>query len=514
MKVCVIAPSEEYLKLAGVRIRYLRIEAHLRALGCELSVEVIDRFQSLAQFKHDVYLFSKCYDARCFLIARLLMQTNKRVGIDLFDDYFSQSANSRFIIHREWLRSMAGLIDFFLCSTARMRDVALGYMPGKPGHILNDPFDSIDPQALAATTRSSLERTLSSGRIDIAWFGQGDNPHFAVGLSDLHAFGHSLQELAGGSFTVRLRILTNKRALTADGLEMLTRLPVPWTLDEWSVSRENELLASSLLAFIPVNAQPFSMAKSLNRAVSALSGGAQVLSTGYPLYEPLGDFVYRSTGVLLADLARGELRLREQTVPALLQRLGECGDPRREAELFHAFLKVIRRGRPATAAQAGEGSLGLIHGVRSRADLHRFTQRMRQLSIASPYSEPILNYDVRLVIGADGVSVEAQLSDRACGQVRPDLQALLRTGTSVTGKAVKCLEVSEMLPGLASRLSHVGAAGSKIARLAGYPRVMAAVREATQTILPGVEVRYSEAEAPFWASPAAAMAPLMEAADA
>ena len=87
MKICVIAPSEGFLKLAGVRIRYQRIDEYLKKQWHSLSIEVIDNFRSISHFKHDVYLFSKCNDARSFLLARLLNQENKLVGVDFFDDY-------------------------------------------------------------------------------------------------------------------------------------------------------------------------------------------------------------------------------------------------------------------------------------------------------------------------------------------------------------------------------------------------------------------------------------------
>ncbi len=242
MKICVIAPTQEYLNLAGVRIRYLRIEEHLRAQGHQLSIEVIETFRALSHFKHDVYLFSKCYDARSVLIARLLSKTGKLVGIDFFDDYFSQKNNSNFVCHREWARTMAEFVDFFLCSTLRMQEVISAYMPDIPSHILNDPFDNIDLDKIAATSERNLERTLSTGQLEVAWFGVGDNPHFAVGLRDLFAFRSDLHDLGRSGFTVKLSILTNRRALTAEGLEMIRRLPVSYSLDEWSVDKEAALL--------------------------------------------------------------------------------------------------------------------------------------------------------------------------------------------------------------------------------------------------------------------------------
>jgi len=315
MKLCVIAPKEGYLEQAGVRIRYRRLADHLPAYGHSLELRVIDDLRGAEDLDADAYLFSKVYDARSYVVARQLRLSGKPMGVDLFDDYFSQTGDSRFTPQRRWLRAMAHWSSFVLCSTPRMKAVAGSYMPGLPAHILNDPYLRLELDRIGDTVRRNFERTLERGEIEVAWFGNGDNPHFPVGLRDVHAFGAVLARLGGTGLKVRLRLLTNLRALTADGLEALARLPVPWVMDEWSLAGEEELLRESLVAFIPVNAQPFSIAKSLNRAVSALSIGTQVLSAGYPLYEPLGEFVYRDPAALLEDFHRGTLRLREETLP-------------------------------------------------------------------------------------------------------------------------------------------------------------------------------------------------------
>lgn len=547
MKLCVLAPTQEYLGQAGVRIRYLRIAEHLQALGHELSVQVIDQFKSAAQFNHDAYLFSKCYDGRCHVVTLMLRQNGKLVGVDMFDDYFSQLDDSRFLGHREWLRGMARHLDFYLCSTPRMQDVMSGYLPETPGHILNDPFDAADPGAIAQSALANLERTHAQGELQVAWFGVGDNPHFAVGLRDLLAFSHGLALLDRGRMQVRLRILTNRRALNADGLALLGRLPVPWSVDEWSVEAERQLLASSLVAFIPVNAQPFSAAKSLNRAVSALTAGTQILSNGYPLYQPLSDFVYRRPQDLLADLEDRSLKLRPDTVPGLMDLLATYGDPVREARAFGDFLSGLPQGRPhpssaadaklvkpdpanATEAQdpllavgavGAPAILGVVHGVKSSVIVHKFVQRVRHLSIGSPFCSPELNYDLQFLgAGASGDSngrvdamtgpgraegpLTAQFSEFGSTFLRADLAQDLVAGTSATGRPVKSLPVASMWPELAGMVQAGLRCRSRAEKLALYAPVMAAVCELTRCITQGVQPLVSETEPPFRARQEAA----------
>lgn len=500
MKICVIAPTQEYLNLAGVRIRYLRIEEHLRAQGHQLSIEVIETFRALSHFKHDVYLFSKCYDARSVLIARLLSKTGKLVGIDFFDDYFSQKNNSSFVCHREWARTMAEFVDFFLCSTLRMQEAISAYMPDIPSHILNDPFDNIDLDKIAATSERNLERTLSTGQLEVAWFGVGDNPHFAVGLRDLFAFRSDLHDLGRSGFTVKLSILTNRRALTAEGLEMIRRLPVSYSLDEWSVDKEAALLANSLVAFIPVNSQPFSIVKSLNRAVSALTNGAQVLSSGYPLYEQFGSFIYRDAHTLLADIVRKQLVMRKQTLPDLQRLFAECADPVREAEKLAVFLaKQLKQNRLAIQSKTvPEASLGLIHGARSPGECHKFAQRFRYLSISSPFGTEGPNYDVRFVFVTDNQTLEVQLDERAWSKLKPGFEHLLEPKASRTGRAVKSLNLSALFPDESDLIAKVFKSNHIALKLTRYGAVMNAVRQVIISIFPGIELYLSETEAPYW----------------
>lgn len=503
MRLCIVAPSEEYLGLAGVRIRYRRIAEHLQRHGHALEIEVIDRFRSLPQFVHDAYVFSKCYDGRSVLIGQLLRGSARIVGIDMFDDYFSQRADSRFVAYRDWLRSMVEVSDFFLCSTQRMHEVVHGYKPDLPGHVLNDPYDDADATRIAQVARRNLEAAHAQRRVAACWFGVGDNPHFEVGLHDLHAFGEALARLQQRGWDVHLSILTNRRALDVSGLERLRRLPLRWDLDEWTEERERELLARSLVAFIPVNAQAFSIAKSLNRAISALTAGAQVLSNGYPLYAPLDPFVYRDPDALLEDLERRELKLREASLPTLLGLLGSIGDPNEEAARCAAFLESHSQRKSAGAApRMSEASacVGVLHGVRSPGVVHQTAQRLKQLSIGSPFAIESLNYDLRFVRGDRG-SVVAQLSDTATTALPPALRRRLTAGTSSTGKPVHCLDASALCPRPAATLApHLRGAPGRAGRLVAYGSAMLAVRDIAQALFPHIELHLSELESPYHAA--------------
>ena len=195
------------------------------------------------------------------------------MGVDVFDDYFSDTTDSRLVRYRSWLYQLVQLCDFALCSTAVMEQVIAKYRADVPTHQLNDPSLDHEIGELPDLITRKADLARDSMLIRAAWFGVGDNPYFPVGLADLAAYAETLGELRTQGFAIDLTILTNRRALTADGLSLITQLPIKARVEEWTESAERDLLRDALVTFLPVNARGFSAAKSLNRAVTALSAG-------------------------------------------------------------------------------------------------------------------------------------------------------------------------------------------------------------------------------------------------
>jgi len=498
MKLCVVVPTEEYLAQAGVRIRYERIRTPLQTHDCEIDIVVIDALLGRKDFSHDIYLFSKCYDARVFLMAALVRKYGKLCGIDFFDDYFSQSRECKFIRHREWLRSAVGLMDFHLCSTERMAKVIGEFATVFQCHVLNDPYESFDMDAISEALAGKVDETLATGIVHLAWFGVGDNPHFAVGLHDLLAYSCLLNDLRSADLQVELHILTNKRALNARGLEMIERLPVLHTLEEWTTDKEAALLKKCLAAFIPVNGQNFSIAKSMNRAVTALTAGVQVISAGYPLYRKLDDFIYRDPAQLLQDLRHKELRLRPQTLGELDQLFADFADTDKEALKLARFLHALpqKNGSGRSLPESKSPTIGIVHGVKSPTDFHKQIQKLGQLSISSPFGTEKLNYDIRFV--ADGTHILLELEKRLLPLLAPALKESLREGVSGTGRAIMMFALDERFAAEATALQQGFAASSRVMKLVTYPSAMQGIRRIVERSFPAIKVQFSEREVPYF----------------
>ena len=434
MRVCIVTPSEEFSASAGVRIRYDRLTAAARMIGHEISLQPIGEFQSAGDFVHDAYIFAKTYTPVSTLLAWRMRQEGKRVGLDIFDDYFTQTDDPRLLRYRLWFADMNEVADFHLCSTPRLAAAIAPLLNGKPLQVIDDPSDVLDPQLLVHLLAAKAKRRASEKSIRILWFGIGDNPFFPVGLRDLSAFGHQLAAFRAPGSAVSLRILTNTRALTADGLASLRRLPVPYTIEEWTPDRERSELRQADVCFIPVNAQPFSRVKSLNRAISALAEGCQVLSAGFPLYDALGEFIYRSAEVLRNDLHTEEPALSPVTLPALISRLTDIANPYTGAERLFGHIKAapslpIEAEAPDATdlppVIAGYASrLAVVHGAQPEGRLQKLARRFGGLTVKGPSCREDWNCQIRLDLTAQG-RLRVLVENGICAMVHDDFKPFL-----------------------------------------------------------------------------------------
>lgn len=492
MKICVLIPNEDALAQAGVRIRYGRIQQILAAQGHELSIQAIDSFATRAQFVHDAYIVSKVYDSRSLVVARLLAGTSILVGADLFDDYFTQLNDTRLVRFQQWMQAFCASANFMLCSTPAMQDVAGQFAPGAPNLVMNDPSPPVTSEAIEAAAVRKLEEARATRTLRIGWFGVGDNPYFDVGLYDLAHFSDALAKLRGRGFDVQLSILTNRRALTPANLAMLARLPVPYDIAEWSEAAERKLIEESLVCFLPVNGQNFSIAKSLNRAVSSLSAGTQVLSPGYPLYRPLGDFVYRNADAFAADLGAGTLAIRPETMPGLMNVLKSWADPDEEATRFISFFERIHPRTPPTPPKEGvPPTAAVIHGQRSSADAHKFAQRLRMLSVSSPFCRLKLNFDARFEFTSEG-AVAAYVAEKWTLRLPRRSLSVLSDHGRILDTAYKKVDL-EKIPGNPNfAAAGLGRANTLASVTASYPSTMADIEKVLSFVFPGVVSYYSE----------------------
>jgi len=445
MKLIVLVPSEAYRSYAGARIRYNRVAPALQLHDVHLTLVDIGQCDPETACC-DGILISKCHDARAFVAAAEFARRGKLVGVDLFDDYFSQMTDSRLIRHRSWLAQLVPLCDFALCSTEVMAKVVRQYRSSLPTHIMNDPaaLESF-AQASALSERKALSAR-DERRIRVCWFGVGDNPYFPVGVADVAAYGTVLASLSRSGMDVSLKVVTNERALSADGLSMLRQLPVKTDIEEWTSEAERRALHDAFVAFVPVSAQPFSVGKSLNRAVTALSMGCQVLSVGYPLYTVFDSLIYRDPLALLKDLDRGAMRFSAASQSMTQHLVQTFASAQVEAAKLARFLSSLV---PQSSADAGP--ICVIHGHSTRLETHNFVRQVHGLSVASPHSAAPFDFDV--VFRGTPAGLQMLVSKSAAERLLPEMGERILPGERFKGR--RYLELSDSFrTGRAPQRSH------------------------------------------------------------
>ncbi len=326
MTIAILINGESALKQAGTRIRYKRL-ADLNG-RTDKNIMIVTSIDKLLEIEDlSTLIIGKVVNSLAIIAASIFSKKNIPIGIDIFDDYFS---NNMLITsyQRYWLSSIEKYNHFYLCSTKRMKNV-LDSLTCKPIYILEDPISkSLSLEKLKILLQNKQKSLLKSSVLNITWFGIGDNPIFPVGIEDLHAWFNSLREIKSTGREIHLNVLTNKRALTTNRLLLLSQCPVPLTLIEWNEELEKEVLEMTDIAFLPVNFQKFSIAKSPNRALTALIHGCQVLSPGYDLYQELHDFIYTSTELLVCDINQKSFVFNSSNLNDFIDKIISRFDPK------------------------------------------------------------------------------------------------------------------------------------------------------------------------------------------
>lgn len=463
MKICIVIQSEAFRSSAGMRIRYDRFNACLAGSGDSIEAIPFSSLLNSSAFDHDVYIFCKVFETAALLLARRLRAAGKVIGQDLFDDYFSQRSDPRLQRFRSWLQDMAPLTDFVVCSTPRMAEVLRPYFGNLPITVVDDPVLDFDAARITALAQAKVDRARLQREIRLVWFGIGDNPFFPVGIRDLAASEWALAALERSGWNVTLTVVTNKRAFDRGGARALRPLGLGYELVEWSEENEADALKHATVAILPVNGQSFSASKSLNRAVTAIGGGCQVLSLGYDLYERLGAFIYRDPEQLLEDLSKGECLLRPDTAQALTERLQELADPFTAAT---RFVDAARAASDSVKARDTKMVVCLVHGRSSSIELHKAVSRIRGLSVRSPFCDAPWNYQVRFDL----------VSQHLIFRVRKDLierfPVPLRRSKALRIKDHEFVDVDVDQLGIAPLILQSGTPSSYAMDLVRYRRVM------------------------------------------
>lgn len=183
----------------------------------------------------------------------------------------------RYFTIRFWLKLAYRYYDL-----GRSKYRAISGNPRKPTTTAEEVV-AVRPIASSAAA-APLER--SSAR-RILWFGNHGASHANFGMLDLLLVRETL-ELIASEQEVELVVVSNNRQKYE---EHISPLRIPSRYIEWTANSMNELLRTADVVIIPNSRDTFSLGKSANRTVLALSQGVPVVATSTPALMPLAECI-------------------------------------------------------------------------------------------------------------------------------------------------------------------------------------------------------------------------------
>jgi hypothetical protein len=286
--------------IASIRLRCLQVLEEPR-LGIPA-----ERFREQDLDRYSAVVFSKAYDSRALDLAAALASRGKRVCFDICDNHsFGAEGSAVLTERRHRLQRMLGLAHHVTVSTPVLRDQLAEEFPGTEGKmsVIPDPLDRLATSPVPRPGLASrvhlwrLRRFLSSRqpRLKLIWFGNHGVNHAEGGMRDLIRVRDPI-EAAHRRFPITLTVVSNsyrKYRLVRAGWNIPT-LYLPWNASSFGT-----VLRMHDVAILPITRNPFTEAKTINRAATALLADLGVVADAIPSYEEL------RTHIFLDDWAEG-----------------------------------------------------------------------------------------------------------------------------------------------------------------------------------------------------------------
>lgn len=249
----------------------------------------------------EVLILSKRYDPASVRIAlELREQQGCKLVLDLCDNHFFAA------IHEEkWASRKASLVhaiqhvDAVIASTEYLKDVIRQECgDNTPMTVIGDALDT--PQAsnfsetgvsFAFGNQQALFRKLSKitdiKARRLLWFGNHGSPSAPGGIADLQRIKTELHQ-AHSNAPLHLTIMSNHRLKY---MKLFSRWSIPMAYIKWDKHSFSNYLWMHGTCILPIQSNPFTMAKTNNRVATALVHGLNVIADPIPSYLELAPFI-------------------------------------------------------------------------------------------------------------------------------------------------------------------------------------------------------------------------------
>lgn len=235
---------------------------------------------------------------------------------------------------------------------ARLRSAALGAVRRLRTGIasrLRPPVES----ASAATGAVPEAGTVRGTTKRLLWFGNHGAPYARFGMLDLLEMREALEALAR-EMDVELIVVSDNRAKYEEAIRPLA---IRSQYVQWSQRAVDHWMALADVVLLPNSGDAFSVCKSANRTVLALSRGVPVVGTATPALEPLLPFI--ETG----DALQGLRRYLSDPASGAADAAAGSAVARRvfgDVAIAGAWKAILTQLLPAMPAQGPEGPALLV----------------------------------------------------------------------------------------------------------------------------------------------------------
>ena len=148
-------------------------------------------------------------------------------------------------------------------------------------------FDNLRRRVNQRDSKTAAPTPAPRARHTVLWFGNHGAPHARFGMLDLLDVRQDLERVAK-DFSIELLVISNHR----DKFDKhIAPFNLPTRYIEWSAGAVEEALRTAALVLVPNSNDPFSVCKSANRSVLALSRGVPVVATPTPALDGLADCI-------------------------------------------------------------------------------------------------------------------------------------------------------------------------------------------------------------------------------
>ena len=275
--------------IASYRLRCLRLQNMLKGK------DILAPTFQMGKPAPDVLVLSKRYDQKTLEVAKHLRTSHgTKLVLDICDNHFHFLNPDPVVVERaNDLRRAIASVDLVVACSTYLRDVIAEEVPEHPP--VRVIGDLVEPPSLpSAVVQAShplawlqwqklnqeLEKTSADIQRRLVWFGNHGSSHVEGGMSDIRKLLPLLGDIHRRQ-PLSLTVISNSRT-KFEGISETAAFPMlysPWTRAFFS-----RTLMAHHVCIIPITPNPFTLAKTDNRVVTALVHGLQVVADSIPSY--------------------------------------------------------------------------------------------------------------------------------------------------------------------------------------------------------------------------------------